>query len=196
MGIDNIGYLLIFFILIISIKIYLESDAFQLKCIISSVDGNKYCVRERAKLELASNKLANVTKKLKELVLHMGKSFPDRSNVMRLVNGFNPKKISETLPTSEYTAYSENKGEKIAFCLNTEKNGNTLIDDNTLLFVGIHEISHIATESVGHTNEFWNNFKFLLQEAEKINIYTPVDYKKKPQKYCSMSITDNPYFDY
>ena len=40
-----------------------------------------------------------------------------------------------------------------------------------------------------------DNFKFLLQEAEKINIYTPVDYKKKPQKYCSMEITDNPYFD-
>ena len=115
MGIDNIGYLLIFFILIISIKIYLESDAFQLKCIISSVDGNKYCVRERAKLELASNKLANVTKKLKELVLHMGKSFPDRSNVMRLVNGFNPKKISETLPTSEYTAYSQEN--PIELCL-------------------------------------------------------------------------------
>jgi hypothetical protein len=173
----------------------MESDAFNLKCIISDVDGNKYCVRERAKLELASNKLANVTQKLKQLVEYVHKTYPDRNNAKRLKHGFNPKKISETLPTSEYTAYSENKGEKIAFCLNTEKNGDKLIDDNTLLFVGIHEISHIATESVGHTNEFWNNFKFLLQEAEKINIYTPVDYKKKPQKYCSMKITDNPYFD-
>ena len=196
MNIDFVGYILIIFILGISIKIYLESDAFQLKCIVSTVDGNKYCVRERSKLELASNKLATVTQQLKQLVKHVSKTFPERTNVIRLNEGFNPKKISETLPTSEYTAYSENKGEKIAFCLNTEKKGNTLIDDNTLLFVGIHEISHIATESVGHTNEFWANFKFLLQEAEKINIYTPVDYKKKPQKYCSMEITDNPYFDF
>ena len=33
----------------------------------------------------------------------------------------------ETLPTSSYTAYSENKGEKIAFCLNKTKEGNKLI---------------------------------------------------------------------
>ena len=34
---------------------------------------------------------------------------------------FNPRKISETLPTSEFTAYSENKGEKLAFCTTTTK---------------------------------------------------------------------------
>ena len=29
-----------------------------------------------------------------------------------------------------------------------------------------------------------------------MNIYSPVDYKKKPQKYCGMTITDNPYYDF
>lgn len=196
MKINLVGYLLILFVIIISVKIYLESDAFNLKCIISTVDGNKYCVRERSKLNLAADKLANITNKLKKLVEHVKKEFPDRTNVKRLVEGFNPQKVSETLPTSEFTAFSENKGEKLAFCLDTEKNGGKLIDENTLMFVGIHEISHIATESVGHTNEFWTNFKFLLEEAEKMNIYKPVDYKKQPQKYCGMTITDNPYFDF
>lgn len=191
-----VGYLLIAFVVAISIKIYYESDAFNLKCIISTVDGNKYCVRERNKLNMAADKLANVTSKLKQLVAYVKKEFPDRSNIKRLTEGFNPQKVSETLPTSEFTAFSENKGEKLAFCLDTEKKGGKLIDENTLVFVGIHEISHIATESVGHTNEFWTNFKFLLEQAAKINIYTPVDYKKKPQKYCGMTITDNPYFDF
>ena len=50
---------------------------------------------------------------------------------------FNPRKISETLPTSEYTAYSENKGEKLAFCTTTTKKGSKLIDENTLTFVAI-----------------------------------------------------------
>jgi len=196
MKINLVGYLLILFVIIISVKIYLESDAFNLKCIISTVDGNKYCVRERSKLNLAADKLANITNKLKKLVEHVKKEYPDRTNVKRLSEGFNPQKVSETLPTSEFTAFSENKGEKLAFCLDTEKNGGKLIDENTLMFVGIHEISHIATESVGHTNEFWTNFKFLLEEAEKMNIYKPVDYKKQPQKYCGMTITDNPYFDF
>jgi hypothetical protein len=195
-NINFLGYALIIFILIISIKIYKESDAFNLKCIISTVDGNKYCVRERAKLDLAADKLARVTQKLKTLVEHLKNKYPERNNVKRLAEGFKPANVMEILPTSEYTAYSENKGEKMAFCLNTEKGGDKLIDENTLAFVGIHEVSHIATESVGHTDEFWKNFKFFLQEAEKINIYTPVDYKKNPVSYCSMKLTDNPYYDY
>ena len=195
MKINISGYILLSLILFISIKIFLDSDNFNLKCINSTIDGNKYCVRERSKITLAVDKLAIVTQKLKKLVSHLGDTYPERSNVKRLVTGFNPTKIVETLPSSEYTAYSENKGDKIAFCLDTEKGSGNLIDDNTLTFVGLHEIAHIATESVGHTNEFWTNFKFLLQEASKIKIYTPEDYKKKNKKYCGMELTDNPYFD-
>jgi hypothetical protein len=195
MKINILGYVLIAFIIIICVKIYRESDTFNLKCIISDVDGNKYCVRERNKLTLAADLLANTTQTLKDLVVSLYEKYPDRANVKRLKEGFNPKKIYETLPTSEYTAYSENTGEKLAFCLNTDKVNNQLIDQNTLIFVAIHELAHIATKSVGHTQEFWNNFKFLLDEAVDINLYKPVDYKKKHQPYCGMDITDNPYFD-
>ena len=195
MDINVFGYMMIAFVVAIGLKIYFESDAFNLKCIVSDVDGNKYCVRERAKLELAADLLARVTNKLKDLVKHMGENYPDRENVKRLVKGFNPKKINEILPTSSYTAYSENKGEKLAFCTTTTKKGNKLIDDNTLTFVGIHEVAHIMTKSIGHTKEFWQNFKFLLKNAAKIGIYTPVDYKRKPKEYCGMKITDNPYYD-
>jgi hypothetical protein len=195
MKINIFGIIVIIFITIIIFKIYQESDMFQLKCIVSDIDGNKYCVRERAKLELVADLLAKVTNNMKALVLHMKKTYPDRKNVKRLVSNFNPKKIYETLPTSSYTAYSENKGEKLAFCTTTTKEGNKLIDENTLTFVAIHELSHLATKTVGHTDEFWNNFKFLLKEAKKENIYNPIDYKKNPQPYCGMTISDNPYFD-
>jgi hypothetical protein len=188
-------YVIIGFVLIVCIKIYTDSDAFNLKCIISSVDGNRYCVRDRAKLEIAADMLAKVTKKCKMLVYYVGKKYPDDPNVKRLVEGFNPKKISETLPTSELTAYSENKGEKIAFCLNKKKNEDKLIDMNTLTFVAIHELSHVMTKSIGHKQEFWENFKFLLENAKQANIYEPVDYKKSPKEYCGMTISDNPYYD-
>jgi hypothetical protein len=195
MNLNLCGYALIALILYICIKIYQESDMFNLKCIISDVDGNKYCVRDRSKLELAADRLANANKNMHKLVEHCYKTYPTRENIKRLKKGYNPKKIMETLPTSEYTAYSENKGEKLAFCLNTEKEGNQLIDANTLMFVAIHELSHIATKSIGHKEEFWSNFKFLLGEASKIGIYKQVDYKKKPQRYCGTSINDNPYYD-
>jgi hypothetical protein len=188
-------YIVIAFVLLLCLKIYYESDAFQLKCIISSVDGNRYCVRERQKLELAADLLAKVTQKCKLLVEYMRQKYPEDPRVQRLVNGFNPKKISETLPTSELTAYSENKGEKIAFCLNTTKTGNKLIDLNTLTFIAIHELSHITTKSIGHKQEFWQNFKFMLENAVDIGLYSPEDYKKQPKEYCGMKITDNPYYD-
>lgn len=188
-------YIFVAFVLLFCLKIYYESDAYNLKCIISSKDGNRYCVREREKLELAANLLAEVTQKMKDMVAYMKEKHPDDPRTKRLVEGFNPKKISETLPTSELTAYSENKGEKIAFCLNTTKEGNRLIDINTLTFVALHELTHIMTVSIGHKQEFWNNFKYLLQNAKKSGIYYPVDYKKDPQQYCGMTINDNPYFD-
>ena len=193
--IDTLGYVMIVFIIGFIIKIYYESDMFQLKCIISDVDGKRYCVRERDKLELVADLLAKTNQKMKQVVEYMGEKYPKRENVKRLVKNFNPRKISETLPTSTYTAYSENKGEKIAFCTTTTKQGNRLIDENTLMFVALHELSHIMTKSVGHTTEFWSNFRFALKNAVTINIYNPVNYKEKPTQYCGMTITDNPYYD-
>ena len=66
LDINAFGYLMIAFVVAIGLKIYFESDAFNLKCIVSDVDGNKYCVRERAKLQLAADLLARVTNKLKD----------------------------------------------------------------------------------------------------------------------------------
>ena len=188
-------YIFIAVILLFCLRIYYDSDAFNLKCIIASKDGNTYCVREREKLELAANLLAEVTEKCKKMVTYLKEKYPDDSRVKRLVEGFNPKRISETLPTSELTAYSENKGEKIAFCLNTTKEGDKLIDINTLTFVALHELSHIATESIGHKQDFWQNFKWILENAKEAGIYSPVDYKKNPEEYCGMTINDNPYYD-
>lgn len=188
-------YIFVSVILLFCLRIYYESDAFNLKCIIASKDGNRYCVREREKLEMAANLLAEVTQKMKDMVAYMKEKHPEDPRTIRLVEGFNPKKISETLPTSELTAYSENKGEKLAFCLNTTKDGNKLIDINTLTFVAFHELSHIMTESIGHKQDFWQNFKYLLQNAKEAGIYEPVDYKKNPKEYCGMKINDNPYYD-
>jgi len=194
---DNLTYLTIGVFLGICIYIYLsKTEGFDLKCVISTVDGNKYCVREREKVDAAADLLAIVTEKCKELVKYVGEKYPEKSNVQRLVAGFNPKQIMETLPTSTYTAYSENKGEKLAFCLNRKKENNeVLIDEHTLTFVAIHELSHIATKSIGHKTDFWENFKFLLQCAKESGIHNPKDYKKSPAEYCGMNIGDNPYYD-
>jgi hypothetical protein len=192
---DFVGYIILLTIFVICIYIYFCSDDFELKCIVSGVDGNKYCVRERHRLQESADLLAKVTEKCHKLVIYLHEKHPENDCVQRLVKNFNPKKIVEISPTSSYTAYSENKGEKIAFCLNVTKGGKeNLIDEHTLTFVAIHELSHLSCSSIGHTTQFWDNFKFLLQNAKEAGIHDPVDYSQKPTEYCSMKITDNPYY--
>jgi hypothetical protein len=196
-NLDILAYTVIGIVIGICIFIYLSNrEGFDLKCIVSTIDGNKYCVRDRTQLNKAADLLATVTEKCKHLTRYVGEKYPEQENVKRLVAGFNPKKIMETLPTSSLTAYSENKGEKVAFCLNKKKeDDNVLIDEHTLTFVAIHELSHIATKSIGHKSEFWENFRFLLENAKDAGIHDPKDYNKAPKEYCGMTISDNPYYD-
>lgn len=188
-------FMMIGFVLFICYKLYYDSDMFQLKCVVSTVDGDKYCVRERDNIQSAVDLLAKTSEKMVALVDFLKVNDPADDRVKRLVSNFNSSKIVETLPTSEYTAYSENKGRKIAFCLNKKKENNDhLIDENTLMFVAIHEMAHITTLSIGHNKEFWDNFKYLLEKAKECKVHEPVDYSKKRTEYCGMTISDNPYF--
>lgn len=192
----SLAIITLILLIAVVVKLIYDSPEFQLKCIISSKDGNKYCVRERKRQNEAADLLAEVTRNCKMLVTYMKNKHADDERVQTLVENFNPQKIMETLPTSELTAYSENKGEKIAFCLNKKKDTHSkMIDLDTLTFVAIHELAHLMTKSIGHKSEFWNNFKFLLENAKESKIHDPVDYNKKPTEYCGMTITDNPYYD-
>ena len=68
MNVNFCGYALIILILYICLRLYQDSDVFNLKCIVSDVDGKKYCVRERQKLELAADRLAEANNKMQKLV--------------------------------------------------------------------------------------------------------------------------------
>ena len=196
MDINILTVIIIGLVVYISYQMFQNSDMIQLKCIVSDINGKKYCVRDRKNKDLAVDLLAKVSIRLKKLVNYLIIQYPDDIRTQRLKKKFDPKVIIETLPTSEYQAYSENKGEKLAFCLNKDKdNNNKLIDLNTLMYVALHEVAHICTQSIGHTPEFWTNFKWLLVNAKEINIYNPIDYKKNNKDYCGMTISDNPYFD-
>ena len=114
-----------------------------------------------------------------------------------LVERFHPSAIMENSMTSSDTSYSENKGDKIVLCLRdkTKPPAYPLVDLNTVMFVTLHEMAHLMTESMdtgAHSREFWANFRRLLEDASKIGVYTPVNYSRSPIPYCGMMITDSP----
>jgi hypothetical protein len=85
-----------------------------------------------------------------------------------------------------------NKGEKIVLCIRSKDKEARLEDENILMFVSLHELGHVMTKSTGHTDEFWDNFRFLLKASIKIGAYKRQDFRRKPVKYCGTKITDSP----
>lgn len=78
-------------------------------------------------------------------------------------------------------SYTLNK-HKIYLCLRDE-NGN-YYDDNTLIFVMIHELTHcILVDVIDHPPEFREAFHDLLQRAIELNIYDPTN--PVPENYCN-----------
>ena len=140
--------------------------------------------------EKAAEKLNMVMDNLVKIKDHMVKNYPDHPATKRMYRNFSADSISESLPESEYTSYSLNKGEKIAMCIRNKKN-NQFIDSNTIMFVAIHELAHVMTESIGHKKEFWDNMTILLCEAKKIGAYKLKDYSAAVP-YCGTTITSTP----
>ena len=112
--------------------------------------------------------------------------------IKRLYKNFNPEAFSETTPDAKYTSYSVNKGEKIVFCLRDKKAGETLVKENIMTFVSIHELAHLMTKSIGHEPDFWANFKLLLKVSIDNGLYKNIDFNSTPKPYCGIQITDTP----
>jgi predicted metal-dependent hydrolase len=186
----------IFIILIMCFYMFVETDYINdVKYVKSRIDNKEYLVRNNADAQEAADTLARLREKLTLVVDSMVATYGDDARVKRMKKRFNPYKISESAANSTQTSYSVNKGEKIVFCLRTKDKNQEIHDFNTIMFVALHELAHVMTESIGHTVEFWDNFRFILKHSIKNGFYERQDFKSKPVKYCGTMITDSPLRD-
>tara|TARA_B100001094_G_C17989269_1_gene699297 strand:- start:56 stop:631 length:576 start_codon:yes stop_codon:yes gene_type:complete len=167
-------------------KIDKDKDILEIK---SDIDNRVYIVRKLPDGKEAAERLARINRNIIQLLESLNEK--DRDGIATLKKRFNPDKLSETGLGAKYTSYSVNKGEEIAICV--RQPDNTFIDDNTVMFVVIHELAHVMTKSVGHTPEFWDNMAYLLERGEELGIYNPKNYKEHPVDYCGMEINTTPY---
>ena len=158
----------------------------------STLDNNEYLVRNMQDKEEAANMLAKIRMKLQKICEVMKNKYPNDESVSRMIERFNPDNMTEAGKNNQYTSYSVNKGEKIVFCIRQKNESESLVDENTMTFVSIHELGHIMTKSVGHTPEFWDNFKRLLKVAIEQGLYTKEDYVHNPKEYCGIKVSDSP----
>ena len=189
---NELTTVIILIVLVLSFFLHYESKYSELTYVVSTIDNKPYLVRNREDKLQAANLLATVRKNLDSIVEYLKNNNNNDSKVQRLIKKYKPEKISESMPNTNYTSYSVNKGEKIVFCIRTKTKEQKLIKINTIMFVAIHELSHVMTKSIGHTQEFWDNMRFLLKKAILLKIYKKHNYKKKPVPYCGTEITDSP----
>lgn len=160
----------------------------------STVDGHTYRVQNLPDKQEAANRIATLRAKLVKFI-DWYKSDPSAMSDPRvkiMVERFNPNNFVENDIDSSTTSYSENKGEKIVVCIRDKRPPYPFVDENTVTFVLLHEMAHLMSTTIGHTPEFWANFKRILHDAVQCGIYTSVNYTRSPVEYCGMTITDSP----
>lgn len=190
MEIGSEGLVILILIILCCYLVYYYNNEKGLVKVISDVDNEAYTVQIKDDSKEAADLIAKIKKRLITLLEHLKKTYGTGDNRVSLLEGnFRPDAIKEGIQKPGYTSYSVNKGEEIILCL---RNKNSLVDINTMMFVVLHEFAHLATESIGHTTEFWDNFKWILEESINIGIYTKQDFEKKSVEYCGMDITSSP----
>ena len=176
----------------------LSTSQYSLTTVKSTVDGKTYQVRDMPDKQEAANLIARVRRKIESLYGVVTTKFPDKPQVRLWIQNFVPdaSRFSEATPDAEHTSYSVNKGEKIYLCLRQREGTNeSLVDENIMVFVALHEMAHVITTSIGHGPDFWNNFGWLLKQAEAQGVYSYQDFKSHPVSYCGLHITDSPSYD-
>jgi hypothetical protein len=164
----------------------------------SNIDGKQYKVRDMPDKQEAANLMARLRIRLMKITDALEKKYPDKPQVKHLVKNFrsDPSRFIEATPDSEHTSYSINKGEQIYMCLRQRSGPDeSLVNENVMTFVSLHELAHVCTESIGHGPDFWNNFGWLLKEAEALGFYQYTDFQAHPVSYCGVYITDSPRYD-
>mgnify|MGYP001589560388 CR=1 FL=1 len=163
--------------------------------VFSNIDNQYYLVRNTSNKQESADTLAiinkNINKLLNSLRVLQTKEDSNNKNIELLLARYNPKHLMENIELDN-TSYTINKGATVAVCLATRDLQEQIYDINNLMFVLIHELSHIGCVSTNHNEEFKNFFIFLLRKSIDCGIYTYQDYTKKPIEYCGMIINSTP----
>ena len=188
----NIKYAFVSLIVLIILYIVLHFKDFSLIFVKAQKDNSYHLVRNLPDRADAADIMAEIKNRLTKLVSYFKEKLPNDPRTQRLIQKFNVESIQETRIDSNHTSFSVDKGEEIHLCLRDKSDQFKLHKTNTLMFVSLHELAHIASAKQGHGEEFKTNFVWILKYATQIGIYKSIDYSKNNENFCGEIINSNP----
>lgn len=117
--------------------------------------------------------------------------------VADLLARWNPDELSEGSPLNveRETAYTVGHGQEMVYCLRQKNSPHSILPDELLFFVALHEMTHIFTPGFVHPDCFWEHFKWVLHEVDSAGIYSPPDFSLAPANYCGLNVNHSPLTD-
>lgn len=202
---------IIVFSLCILIYYIIKTICFNISYFNYEINNKNYKVlKDKENFQNAAEILYRIDNSIINLINYITKKYQNSNNtipnnkykiikniIRKTQKNYKSHSLIENFPTKagKDVSFNINKGDSISLCLRDFKNPSNFHQFNDIIFVAIHELAHSCTESYQHTDEFWYNFRFLLENAIESKLYTNIDYNKYPVNYCSMQITYNPTFD-
>ena len=143
-----------------------------------------------------ARRLHTLSKKGDALVLEaFNRNYPDPQSSERLAKRWKSIRennaLRETAFGEKSAAYTVNKGDELRICIRDPDKDKLFEDENTSMFVLIHEMAHLSARSWGHNKEFRDNFARLVKLAVDMGIYNYEDFERDNQNYCGTEITSN-----
>jgi hypothetical protein len=154
----------------------------------SPINGHSYLVKNGNNKQQVADTFAQLDIKLEKLLAFIKTDHNFLNNNKKLIDNWSRDILVENI-FNYGTSLTINKGDLLLMCVGK---GSEIQDQNTLMFVLIHEISHIGSFSHGHTPEFIDYFRYLLQQSVSLGIWKYVDYSKNPVQYCGIDIKATP----
>lgn len=189
------GWILLLILLIIMLIIFIKVQNNNVVHVTSDVDKEIYLVRDVDDKQQAANMLSKIKiniLKIADYLYENISNYPEyKPYIEQLHDRIKNVQVLESSEDSVYTSYSVNKGEQIVFCLRSRQIKNKLHKFNLLMYVVLHEMSHVACPEYGHTPLFKHIFAFITQIGINLNLYTKIDFVNDPTEYCGMIITDS-----
>jgi hypothetical protein len=141
-------------------------------------------------VDQASALMTKLNNSMLKLIYYLQYKYKNDPIIQRL-NKFDRIGVYEVPPGNVFNmnAFTFINGSFMGLCLRDSQ--NELLDYNTIMYVYIHEITHLGVNTTGHGPAFIKYFKLFLEEAVSLGIYHIENYAENNVDYGGMVLNTN-----